>query len=321
MKRILIITNLFKPGARKMANDMESFFRDQGIPSENLLFPGSENEKIPESVYEEIQFLDHFLGKDLVITLGGDGTVLFAARLAAPLGIPLFPVNFGDFGFITTIERPDWQEGLEGFLSGHLSLDSRRMIEVTVSNENNRAMTATALNDIVLTAGNAKKVISMHIHCHTQPADAGSTGNPLGRFKADAIILCTATGSTAYSASAGGPIIDPSLDALVLTTVCPVSLSGRPLVLAPDTVLDLVSDEGFSPRIPLQVLADGRFVCQVTSPEQKIRIKGSQHRIQIAGGNAAHFYAALRSKMNWAGGNALNLPREKPAGKMEVANA
>jgi NAD+ kinase len=275
MKNCLIVVNTAKDDARRMGEEITAFLNARGVASVTAFFPDAAD--IP------------FAGRDFVITLGGDGTVLFAARGAAPLGIPVFPVNLGEFGFIANIQRCEWQQRLSDFLDGKLNGEPRTMVEVEVTGEKSR--TSNALNDIVIVAKNTTKLITLDISC---------SGVSFGRFKTDAVVIATATGSTAYSAAAGGPIIDPALDALVLTPVCSFSLSSRPLVLSPESELDITLP--FSTSSAVQVLADGQFVCDVASNAAHIRIKKSKYAVKLAGGSAATFYSALRSKMNWSGG-------------------
>jgi NAD+ kinase len=227
-------------------------------------------------------------GVDFVVTLGGDGTVLFAARLCAPRGIPVFPINLGQFGFVTTIAKEEWQPALAQFLAGTLPREDRTMVEMSLIKEEKPFFSATALNDIVVTAKLVKKIITLEVA-------------PLGVLKADAVIVASATGSTAYSAAAGGPIIDPALDALVVTPVCAFSLSSRPVVLSPDRVIDLQPLTSLGePMTVLQVLADGQGVADIDDRGVTIRVQRSPHPVTIAGSHAGHFYAALRSKMHWA---------------------
>jgi NAD+ kinase len=294
MKTCLIVVNTHKNPSLELSGVISAFLKSRGVAPEVFLFP--QNPGLLPSLGPEASAnpLDPFAGKDLVITLGGDGTVLFAARRCAPLGIPVFPVNLGEFGFIAHVQRRDWERQLGDFLDGKIAAEGRTMAEVTVEGlekTQKKTFTSNALNDIMLVAENPTKLITLDISCH---------GTSFGRFKADAIIVATPTGSTAYSASAGGPIIDPALDALVLTPVCPFSLSSRPLVLTPESELEITLPNPNAPAV--QVLADGQFVGNAAFGESRIRVKKSKYAVKLAGSDSATFYAALRSKMNWSGG-------------------
>jgi NAD+ kinase len=227
---------------------------------------------------------------NFAVTLGGDGTALFAARLCAPLGIPILPINLGSFGFICGIKKDQWKSEILSFLDGTVEIFDRSMVEVLIVRDNKTIDSSSALNDIVITAKQVPHIISLDIRCNDIP---------FGQFKADAIIVSTATGSTAYSAAAGGPIIDPSLDALILTPVCPFSLSSRPLVLSPASELNITLPEAAHEEI--QVHADGQHLCAIERHDTII-IKKSQYTTRLHAGRSAQFYAALRSKMNWSGG-------------------
>ena len=278
MKNWLIIVNVFKEEAPLLAQDIAVFLATCNITADTLAFPEAE----PAAPVMQ----DAFNGRDFVITLGGDGTVLFAARGCAPRGIPLFPIDLGHFGFIATVSKTAWKPSLEQFLAGTMPLDKRTMVEVSLLKGDNTVFTANALNDIVVTA-QVRKIITLDV-------------SPIGVVKADGVIVATATGSTAYSAAAGGAIIDPAMDALILTPVSAFSLSTRPVVLAADSVIDIEVRDFASPGHPaLQILADGQCVAEVTDSSLKIRVQKSPYPIGIAGGTASHFYKALRSKMHW----------------------
>jgi NAD+ kinase len=278
MKNCLIIVNVFKAEAPLLAQDIGAYLATHGIAAETLAFPVAE--------LSSPRGQNAFNGRDFVVTLGGDGTVLFAARACAPRGIPLFPIDLGQFGFIATVSKAAWRPSLEQFLAGTIPLHKRTMVEVSLLEGDKKVLTANALNDIVVTA-QVRKIITLDV-------------SPIGVVKADAVIVATATGSTAYSAAAGGAIIDPAMDALILTPVSAFSLSTRPVVLAADSVIDIEVRDLASPgRLVLQILADGQCVAEVTDSSQKIRVQKSPYPIGIAGGSARHFYQALRSKMHW----------------------
>jgi NAD+ kinase len=278
MKKCLLIVNTGKDGAPALAQEIASELRARGIESAALDFPC-----VPGDA-------GGGLGRfDFAVTLGGDGTVLFAARLCAPLGIPILPVNMGSFGFICGIKKDEWKNEINDFLSGKTDIHARSMAEAAVMRGGEVIDSSSALNDIVIAAKDMPRIVTLNVSCD---------GIPFGQFKSDALIFSTATGSTAYSAAAGGPIIDPSLDALVLTPICPFSLSSRPLVLSIASEI-LVTQPDFPQEI--RVLADG---LPLRAPERgdTIIIRKSRYAARLHAGSAARFYATLRSKMNWSGG-------------------
>jgi NAD+ kinase len=277
MKKCLIVINTDKEESRELGNEISSFLKARGFLTVFYCFNGFSTD-------------NPFPGADFVVTLGGDGTVLFAARGCAALGIPVFPVNLGEFGFIASIEKTEWQLNLEQFLNGSAVINERSMVQAALVRGSSSAFSAVALNDIVISAKTAARTISL---------DISYDYVPLGQFKADGVIVSTATGSTAYSASAGGPIIDPDIDALVLTPVNAFSLSSRPLVLnssgeigitvLPSRVKDVI------------ITVDGQEPV-IIHEEDCIKIRKMPEKVKLVGCTQEKFYNALRSKLNWSGG-------------------
>jgi NAD+ kinase len=277
MKNCVIVVNTDKSDAPALGEKISVFLAQHEVHSRICLFPNS--------------VLDNpFTGSDFVVTLGGDGTVLFAARSAAPLRIPVFPVNLGTFGFLAGIAADDWESKLALFLAGRLDFEEHALARCTVKRAGNCLYTTDALNDIVVSRKTPEAVITL---------DVASGGISLGRFRLDSIIVATATGSTAYSASAGGPIIAPTLDVIELTPVNSISLSNRPLVLPAQNALSIELVDTRSP--PAQVLADGCGLCDINIGDE-VCVQKADYRVRLLGSTSASFYSALRSKMNWAGG-------------------
>ncbi|MBQ9205715.1 MAG: NAD(+)/NADH kinase [Treponema sp.] len=277
VKKSLIVVNSFKEESKALGSEIQAYLKKLQIQADIFVFNGF-SEQYP------------FYGYDFVITMGGDGTVLFAARGCAPLGIPIFPVNFGSFGFIASVQRDEWKKELDDFLSGNAVIDERGMLRADLIRGGQRRLTATGLNDVVICGKTAAHTISFNVRY-----DKVS----LGEIKADGIIISTATGSTAYSASAGGPIIDPGLDAMVLTLMNAFSLSSRPLVLSPEGQLEI---EILPSRISDVVISvDGQIPVDLHVGDI-IKIKQIEHKAKLIGCTKEKFYNALRSKLNWSGG-------------------
>ncbi len=171
MVRCLIIVNTYKEESQKMGSEIKEYLKTLGIQGDIFLFNGF-SEQYP------------FSGYDFVITLGGDGTVLFAARGCAPEGIPIIPVNFGTFGFIASVQKNEWKKHIHDFLDGKLLIVHRSMIQSEIIRGDVRRFSATSLNDVVISAKNSAHTINFEV-------DYGKT--PLGRFVADGIILSTST--------------------------------------------------------------------------------------------------------------------------------
>ena len=277
VKKSLIVVNSFKEESKSLGAEIQAYLKNLGIQADIFVFNGF-SEQYP------------FYGYDFVITMGGDGTVLFAARGCASFGIPIFPVNFGSFGFIASVQRNEWKKELDDFLADKSVIDERSMLGADLLRGGQRRLSATGLNDIVVCGKTAAHTISFNVRYDNVP---------LGEIKADGIIISTATGSTAYSASAGGPIIDPGLDAMVLTLMNAFSLSSRPLVLSPDGTLEI---EILPSRISDVVISvDGQIPVDLHVGDV-IRIKQIEAKAKLIGCTKEKFYNALRSKLNWSGG-------------------
>jgi NAD+ kinase len=277
VKKSLIVVNSFKEESKSLGAEIQAYLKKLNIQADLFVFNGF-SEQYP------------FYGYDFVITMGGDGTVLFAARGCAPLGIPIFPVNFGSFGFIASVQRNEWKKELDEFLAGKSVIDERSMLQSYLIRGGQRRLSATGLNDIVICGKTAAHTISFNVLYDKVP---------LGEIKADGIIISTATGSTAYSASAGGPIIDPGLDAMVLTLMNAFSLSSRPIVLSPEGVIEI---EILPSRISYVVISvDGQIPVDLHVGDI-IRIRQIEAKAKLIGCTKEKFYNALRSKLNWSGG-------------------
>ncbi|MGI5056685.1 NAD(+)/NADH kinase [Treponema socranskii] len=277
MEKCRIVVNTSKPESQALGNEIKRFLAEKNIASSFYRFDGFSD-------------ANPFSNCDFAVTLGGDGTVLFAARGCASLGIPVFPVNLGEFGFIASIEKNEWKEKLELFLAGEMFVGERSMLEVSFSRGLRGDFSAVALNDVVVSADTAAKTVSLEV---------SYDGVPLGVFKTDGIIVSTATGSTAYSASAGGPIVDPELDAIILTPINAFSLSSRPIVLDPreEVCIKLLSVR----KEAALITVDGQtpFALKAASV---ITVRKAANKVKLAGCTTEKFCSALRSKLNWSGG-------------------
>lgn len=278
MKNCLIVVNTKKKDSQIYGKEISDYLSERGISSSFYSFDGFSDD-------------NPFPGNDFVITLGGDGTVLFAARGCVREKIPVFAINFGEFGFIASVQKNEWKEKLGRFLEGKSQTEERSMIHAAlITGNDGRNFSSIGLNDVVICAKTAASTISLEVTYNEVP---------LGRFKSDGIIVSTATGSTAYSASAGGPIIDPELDALVLTPVNSFSLSARPLVLSPKGEIR-VKILPFRQKDVI-ITVDGQASFDLHEGDV-LKIRRISDRFILAGSSTESFYSALRSKLNWSGG-------------------
>jgi NAD+ kinase len=233
---------------------------------------------------------------DAAITLGGDGTVLFAARILSPLGVPVFPVNFGTFGFIAGVQPGKWREVFNLWLYGKAPVSRRIMLEITVEREGGEIFRGCCLNDVVVASSGIAKIINLSV---SYMESGWERILKLGSYRSDGLIISTPTGSTAYSMAAGGPIVDPELEALILNPICPFNLSNRPMMLpADDTVIVDVEKEQ---RSGVLLTIDGQETEELKYGDRILLKKAPYHCLLIASGRI-EFFETLKTKLAWSGG-------------------
>ena len=232
---------------------------------------------------------------DIAISLGGDGTVLSAARTVSPLGIPVFPVNLGTFGFIAGIEPNDWRKVFDQCLEGKAFFSRRLMLEISVERCGGVVFGACCLNEAFFSAGGISAIINLRLSC----SEKGSKELiKLGSYHSDGLIVSTPTGSTAHSAAAGGPIVDPELEAMIVNPICPFTLIHRPMVLpAVETIMVEVDEKQRSAPI---LTIDGQVNEKLERGDRIYVKKAPFHCLLVASGRRG-FYQALKTKLAWAG--------------------
>lgn len=278
MEKCLIVVNTYKAASGELGSKMQTFLQKLGLKADIFLFSGGLVEGNP------------FIGYDFAITLGGDGTVLFAARGCSVLHIPIFPVNLGTFGFIASVQKNHWKELLSDFLAGNMEVQERSMIQAALFRQGEKVSCNIGLNEVLIGSRFQAQIGRLKIDYNDVP---------LGLFHSDGIIISTATGSTAYSAAAGGPIIDPCLDAFVLTMSNSFSLSSRPLILNPQGELKITV---LHSRVQQVIMTIDGLPPQNLLVDDCIKITRALDKVLLAGCTQLKFYQALRSKLNWAGG-------------------
>lgn len=223
-------------------------------------------------------------GADLALVIGGDGTILRATYDAAPLGIPILGINMGRLGFLSELE-PGETELLENVLSGDYTTEPRMMLYACVEREGNTIFQAHALNDVCVSRAPDRKILSLDILSDRQS---------IARFRADGVIISTPTGSTAYSMSAGGPIIEPTLQNMTITPICAHGLYAKSFVLAPQRRIRLeLADSHGAMLIP-----DGRSGFPL-NPHDSINISQSPYTARLVRIKGKSVYELIRDKLNY----------------------
>ncbi len=224
---------------------------------------------------------------DLLITLGGDGTLLRGARMVAPYGVPVLGINLGRLGFLTSISPEELEASLEALRRGEIILDERMVLEARAEGGDGADHgTFLALNDAVLHKGGFARVIRLAVF---------ADGEEVGTYSADGIILSTPTGSTAYSLSAGGPIVSPSIDCIIATPICPHTLAVRPLVLPAE---ETVTVEVLSPSEELILTVDGQDGANL-SPGDRLVVRRASSPLCLVRFPGQSFFSTLRRKLQW----------------------
>jgi NAD+ kinase len=223
---------------------------------------------------------------EMVVVLGGDGTMLRAARLMAGKDVPLVGVNLGGLGFITEVSKEEIYDTLEKILKGDCRKEKRMMLQAQVMRGGEKTADFMALNDIVINKGTLARLIDLQTIVD---------GNHVNQFKADGIIAATPTGSTAYSLSAGGPILHPSLRGIIITPICPHMLTNRPIVLSDDVKIEIAlrsESEG------VYLTYDGQEGFSMKKDDVVVIKKSPFTTTLLAPTNSDHFQV-LREKLKW----------------------
>lgn len=224
---------------------------------------------------------------DLMLTLGGDGTLLRGARVVAHESVPVLGINLGHLGFLTSAAPDEMERALAMWFAGDFTLDERMALWISFSEpDGTDGGGYLALNDAVLHKGGAARVIRLLV-C--------ASGEEVGTYSADGIILSTPTGSTAYSLSAGGPIVSPSVHCIVATPICPHTLGVRPLVLPAD---ETVTVDVLSPTEELILTIDGQEHERLT-PGARIVVSRAPDPVRLVRFAGQTFFSTLRRKLNW----------------------
>jgi len=277
IEKVLLIANLMKPDASPLVEKIRRYFSEKGI--ETTLYGLNGISDPPES-----------RDFDIALSLGGDGTVLFSARFLAGNEIPILPVNLGDFGFITEVAQDEWSSAFEKYQAGVLGVRKQIMLQVRILRDKKIVCTMIGLNDAVISSSGISKIVRL---------DISLSDTPLGEYRADGVIIATPTGSTAYSAAAGGPILEPEMEAMIINPICPFTLSNRPLVVSKKEKIRIFVKP--NQRAEIILTLDGQNVLNL-HPYDCIEVQTAKNHALIIRSDVRNFFEVLRSKLNWSGG-------------------
>jgi NAD+ kinase len=227
---------------------------------------------------------------ELLVVLGGDGTILNVVGRLGPVIKPIFGINVGSLGFLTCLNSSAYREAVESIVSGRLRFSQRALLAVTVSSQGQKTTQMTALNDVVLSRGELSRLVRLTTRVN---------GETLTEFNADGLIVATPTGSTAYSLSAGGPILSPESGVFVITPICPHVLTNRSIIVEESATIEV---ELARPEDPVYLTVDGGEPSRL-SADAKVMIRKAEQTLPLAALPDMSFFTVVRQKLKWSGSN------------------
>jgi len=284
--KIILSPNPYRDKGLKAVQAAERILRQAGAQTcMTLPFPLERGANI--DLPSHLQFLppeEAFQGADLLVCFGGDGTILHAAKGAQAYHIPTLGVNLGSVGFMAELEVGEIGQ-LSRLTQGKYTIEERMMLDVMVRREGKTVFRDMALNDAVITKGAVARIIDLEVR---------SDGLPVGRFSGDGLIISTPTGSTAYSMSAGGPIVEPTAETILITPICPHALYARSFVLGGGRSVGVRAGKAGRKTIYLSV--DGGRAFRLGTSDQ-VELRRSRSKVQLAKLTSRSFYSVVTQKL------------------------
>ncbi len=239
------------------------------------------------AIHAETTDADLAAGADLVIAVGGDGTVLYAARHAVPHQVPVLGINRGRLGFLADIRPEDIQSSIDAVLAGDYSSETRMLLQAEIVSSSGLVGAGIALNDVVIKRRESARMLEYRTFVN---------GRYVNTHGGDGCIAATPTGSTAYALSCGGPIVQPGMDAIVLAPICPHTLSDRPILIPGGSVTEIELLENHGNQA--DVSGDGDLIGTLATGD-RLRISAAAQRVELLHPPGYDYYGVLRSKLYW----------------------
>jgi NAD+ kinase len=227
---------------------------------------------------------------DLLVVVGGDGTILNVTGQLGEASPPIFGINVGSLGFLTCASSPAFREAVECIAKGKMTFSNRALLEVILRDSTEKHKPMIALNDAVFSRGELSRLIRLRTRVN---------GEALTEFNADGLIIATPTGSTAYSLSAGGPILEPESGVFVITPICPHVLTNRSIIVSEKSVIEVEASE---PDYPVYLTVDGREPLRIAK-DATVQIRKAKKTMQLAAMPDMSFFSVVRQKLKWSGSN------------------
>ena len=272
MKRVVIFANRNKPGVLEAVRQVEPWFKGRAEVTVDL----------------DVESDSEGARGDFVAVFGGDGTVLRAARKFGRSGVPIMGINVGKFGFLTDATAEEAPDALTDVLEGRYEVQERMMLRCRLERDGRCLRDSLGLNDAVMSRSSLSRLITI---------DFLVGGKVVTTYRADGLIVSTPVGSTAHSLSASGPILHPSMEAFVVAPICPHTLSNRPIVLPPDSILEMrPRDYAENPALTV----DGQLYTPLEEGDT-VRISKAEERLKLIHTGRRTFFETLRNKLDWSG--------------------
>lgn len=281
MKNIAVFAKMHDPRCQGVAGELFSWLLQRGclplIETHLALHLGCQGVNLAEISSQA----------DMVVVLGGDGTLISTARMIGECDIPILGVNLGSLGFLTEIALDELYPALEKCLCDDFHVSERIMLQAVLERDGREIASHLVLNDVVINKGALARIV-----------DLKTTVNSLDltTFKADGLIICTPTGSTGYSLSAGGPIINPTMNCIVITPICPHTLTNRPIVIDDGSVVAITVNSLDDKDIYLTL--DGQVGLELRSGD-RIHVSRASHTAKLVMSEKRDYFAVLRTKLKW----------------------
>ncbi len=269
IKKAGIILKKESPRPKKISSELSHWFDEKSI----------------ETVIDEVT-----PDLDILVILGGDGTLLHIANEASRYDIPVVGVNLGGLGFLTEIAVDEMYDALETIISGSVIIEKRMMLKARLMSDHHPTEYSYALNEVVISKGNIDQVVQL---------STWADDEYITTYKADGLIFSTPTGSTAYNLSAGGPIVQPGLPSILVTPICPFMLESRPVLLPPKFLL---STKLAGPVGDVKVIVDGRYEWDMKENDF-LEVRAAKKPLLLVSSPKKGYFEILRNKLNWGGRN------------------
>lgn len=281
IKKVGIIANVTKGKSAPLTASLREWmlgrglevYLEEGIAAQIGVPPGVPGKRIGTLV-------------DLLVVFGGDGTILRTARLVRGLAVPIVGINLGGFGYLTEVNLSEMFSAMEAILTGDFTIERRMMLEVAINGGEEAFQEGPVLNDAVISRGNLSRIVELETEVD---------GRYLATFKADGLIISTPTGSTAYSLAAGGPIVFPELNSIIMNPICPHTLTNRPIILPDDAVIKVTlwtAEQGAT------LTLDGQVSFVIKSGDS-MTIRKSRHVTMLVSSPHRTYLEILRTKLGW----------------------